>query len=96
MNGVCAVAIVLVALFPVHAFNTLHKNRRRLREKRFQAKFDTLIVDLNTRRPLAFHFYAVFFLRRIVFVVALVVMTTKPRAQLAFLLFQSFAVRRRA
>ena len=86
------IAIVLVALFPVHSFNTLHKNRRRLKQKRFQEKFNTLIVDLDTRRPMAFHFYAVFFFRRIVFVIALVVMTTQPKVQLAFLLFQSVAV----
>ena len=91
-NVICAVSIVIFTLFPMHVFNILHRNRRKLRTKKFQDRYEVLIMDLDTRRPMAYHFYSIFFLRRIVFVIALVTLSSKPRVQWVFLLTQSVAV----
>ena len=71
--------MLLAVFLPIHTFNLVHKHRQRLDSVRFKEKFSTLIVDLDTRRPLAFHFYSIFFFRRIIFVLALVVLTAFPR-----------------
>ena len=73
-----AIALQIVMIyFPILIMNILQKNYDKLDKSKFLDQFSTIIVELDITHPSKYMYYAIFLMRRIIFVFIMILMADK-------------------
>ncbi len=76
LNSVMALlSFGLLPIVPLFIIGFLHKYREKLKDKEFRMKFVTLYFGVNTRRPYSKLVVPLFLTRRLLFAIAVVVLS---------------------
>lgn len=73
-----AFQIILVYL-PIHLMNILQRNYEKVTHEKFMASYSTIIKEVDLSRPIRYMYYPVFLIRRVVFVLELVLFANSPK-----------------
>jgi hypothetical protein len=62
--------------------NILQRNYEKVNHPKFMASYSTIIKEVDLSRPIRYMYYPVFLIRRVVFVLELVLFANSPKAQI--------------
>ncbi len=90
-SGMAILSFGLLPIVPLFVIGFLHKFREKLKDQEFRMKFVTLYFGVNTRRPFAKLVVPLFLTRRLLFAIAVVVLSEYTSLQIIInLIFSVF------
>jgi len=77
-NSIITLLLLLLYIMPVALFLFLFKNRRRLFDEEFYAKYGSFYSDINTQKSVAVYYHVIFLFRRLMVASSIIFLSNQP------------------